>query len=103
MSQEEQNVQQNGDYQDPLQENGGKPAKKTGNASVIGSTIVSVIVWRVFGLLGGLICFGGFWAVCGIAKSKLPLAARIILCILTAIIFLVLLFVFILLSAAVLE
>lgn len=103
MSQEDLNVQQSETDQKSLEENGGKPAKKQGTASMIASTAVSVIVWRLFGLVGALICFGGFWAVCAIAKSRLPIAARIILCILTAVGFLVLLFVVILASAMILN
>lgn len=98
MSQEEWNTQQNANYEDPLAAaDGGKPAKKSGgSASVIGSTIVSVLVWRLFGLIGGLICYGGFWAVYAIAKTKLPLAARIVLCILVALGFVFLMLVYIL-------
>lgn len=103
MSQEELNNQQDAtseNYQDPIATpNGEKPAKKSGGAAGIGSTIAAVVVWRLFGLVGGLICFGGFWAVYGIAKSKLPLAAKIILGIVVGLAFLVLLFVFILVAA----
>ncbi len=100
MSQEETRMQQSENDQNLSGEaDGEKPEKKKGNASLIGSTVVSVLVWRLFGVVGGLICFGGFWAVCGIAKSKLPLTAKIILCILTAVGFLVLLFLFILFTA----
>jgi len=102
MSQEEMNTQQNenGTYQDPLETSNGKPEKKKVGGSAIVATIVSVAVVRLFGILGGLICFGGYWAVYGIAKSKMPLAARIILCILVALVFVVLLFAFILFASA---
>ncbi len=104
MSQEELNGEQvtNENYQDPLAaQNGEAPAKKkSGGAAGVGSAIAAVVVWRLFGLIGGLICFGGFWAVYGIAKSKLPLAARIVLCIVVALAFIALLLGVIVLVAA---
>lgn len=101
MNQEEINTQQteNGTYQDPLETANGKPEKKKVGGSTIAATIISVAVIRLFGILGGLICYGGYWAVYGIAKSKIPLAARIILCILVALVFVVLLFAFILFAS----
>lgn len=107
MGQEELNNQQEyatENYQDPIAaQNGEKPAKKSGGAAGIGSTIAAVVVWRLFGLIGGLICFGGFWAVYGICKSKLPLAAKIILSIVVALAFVVLMLVYILVVAALME
>lgn len=88
---------QNG-YQDPLNAQNGQPAKKKVGGSTIAATIVSVVVFILFGLIGGLICFGGYAAVNAIAKSKMPLAARIILSIIVGIFFLVLLIAFILFS-----
>lgn len=89
-------------YQDPIAAStGGEPAKKKVSGSTIAATVVSVIVFYLFGIIGGLICYGGYWAVRAIAKSKMPLAARIILGILVGLIFFVLLIVFILFSAAV--
>lgn len=101
MNQEEMNTQQteNVTYQDPLETANGKPEKKKVGGSTIAATIISVVLIRLFGILGGLICYGGYWAVYGIAKSKLPLAARIILCILVAFLFVVLLFAFIVFAA----
>lgn len=102
MNQEEMNTQQNSDgtYQDPLAASNGKPGKKKASGSTVAATIVSVVVVYLFGLIGGLICYGGYWAVFGIAKSKLPVAARVILCLIVAILFIVLLLAFILLSSA---
>lgn len=102
MSQEEMNTQQNENavYQDPIGTTNGKPEKKKAGGSTIAATIVSVVVVYLFGLIGGLICYGGYWAVFGIAKSKLPTAARVILCLIVALVFIVLLLAFILLSSA---
>lgn len=110
MSQEEwnaqqntqQDMQQNANYVDPITAaDGGKPAKKNkSTGSVIGSTIVAVVIGYLFGAVGGLICYGGFWAVYAIAKTKLPVPARVVLCVLTALVFLFLLFLLIILVAA---
>lgn len=103
MSQEQFNSQQEqaGAYQDPLAaaENE-KPAKKKAGGSTVAATVVAVIVFFLFGAIGGLICYGGYWAVFAIAKSKLPVAAKVILGVLVSIVFLVLLIAFILFSAA---
>lgn len=102
MSQEEMNTQQNtnGNYQDPIVTSEGKPAKKKMGGSTIAATIVSVVVFFLFGIIGGLICYGGYWAVYAIAKSKMPLAAKIILGIIVGLVFVVLLFIFIVFAAA---
>ncbi len=104
MSEEVQNdQQQNGEvsgYQDPLAaQNGEKPAKKSGGAAAVVSMVAAIVVVRLFGVLGGLICFAGFWAVYAVAKSKLPLAARIVLCVFLTLVFLALMVVFILVAA----
>lgn len=101
MGQEELNTKPEAGYEDPIATAAGdKPAKKSkGGASVVASSVAAVIVWRLFGLIGGLICYGGFWAVYGIAKSRLSVAAKIPLCILAALVFLALLFVFIMFAA----
>lgn len=77
----------------------GKPEKKKAGGSTIAATVISIVLVFLFGLVGGLICYAGYWAVFGIAKSKLPVAARVILCLLVALAFIVLLFAFILFSS----
>lgn len=90
----------NNGYVDPLAtQNGTKAKKKWGKGDVV-ATIVAFLLVKLFGLLGALICYGGYWAVRGIAKSRLPLAARIILGIVVAVAFVVLLFVLIILASA---
>ncbi len=96
MNQEEQNNMQNENYQDPLATaDNGEPAKKSkgSGGALIGSTIGMFVLMRLFGLFGALICYAGFWAVYAIARTKLSLPLRIILCILTAAVFIVLLLV----------
>jgi len=100
-SQTNQEFQQ-GTYQDPIaaQSTTNAPVKKKVGGSTIAATIISIVLIRLFGLIGGLICYGGYWAIYAIAKkTKLPLAAKIIISILLGIVFLLLLFVFILFSA----
>ncbi len=102
MSQEELNNQQNqtGNYQDPIANAEGKPAKKKTTGTTIAATVVSVIVFILFGAIGGLICYGGYWAVLAIAKSKMPTGAKVVLATLVGLAFLILLFVFILFAAS---
>ena len=111
---ENQQIQQ-GSYQDPLQgnyqstyqdpignQNTITPVKKKIGGSTIAATIISIVLIRLFGLIGGLICYGGYWAIYAVAKkTKLPLAAKIIISILLGIVFLVLLFMFIIFSAVI--
>ncbi len=100
MSQENLNNPQmdNNGYVDPIAtQNGETPKKKMGKGD-IAATIISVALIKLFGIIGALICYGGYWAVRGIAKSKMPLAARIILGIVVALVFVALLILFILLS-----
>lgn len=86
-------------YQDPLNTQNGAPAKKKVSGSTIVATVVAVAVFFLFGAVGGAICYGGYWAVRAIAKSRMPLVARIILSIVVGLVFLVLLIVFILFAA----
>lgn len=99
MNQNEMNTQQ--EEMNTQQNENGKPEKKKVGGSTVAATVASIAVVRLFGLLGGLICFGGYWAVYGIAKSRLPVAARVILCLIVALAFIVLLLAFILLSSAI--
>lgn len=113
MEQEVQNNQQNAvnnsNYTDPLAStdtvaaaDDGQPAKKKGGTgSAIGSTVAAVLVWRLFGLVGALICFGGFWAVRAVIKSKMSVALKVILSVLIVLGCLILMFVYILAVAAV--
>lgn len=88
-------------YQDPLSAQSGQPPKKKASGSTVAATVVSVIVFFMFGIFGGLICFGGYWAVKSIATSRMPLAVRIVLSVIVGIIALALLIAFILFSATI--
>lgn len=90
-------------YYDPLTAQTGQPVKKKTGGMTIAATAVSVIVFFLFGAIGGLICYGGYWAVLGIAKSKLPTAAKVILGVVVGLAFVILLFAFILFATAVRE
>ena len=107
----EQNNQQdmvnNGGYTDPLADgtvnsaDDGQPAKKKGGTgSAIGSTVAAVVVWKLLGLVGALICFGGFWAVRAVIKSKMSTALKVILSILIVLGCLLLMFLYFLAVAA---
>lgn len=111
MEQEVQNNQQdvvgNSNYTDPLASGSvavaddGQPAKKKGDTgSVIASTVAAVVIWRLFGILGALICYGGFWAVRAVIKSKMSTALKVILSVLIVLGFLILLFLYILVTAS---
>ncbi len=106
MSQEFENQSNTGSYVDPIatmeQAPEQKPEKKQGAGAGILSVVVSVIVFKFFGIIGGVICFAGFAAVTAIIKSKMSTALKVVLSVLTVLGFLVLLFAFILLSAAIL-
>jgi len=105
MDYEFNNQQGMGEYQDPLasavQTTEVKPDKKKGKGAGLLSVVGSVILFRLFGVIGGAICIGGFAVVTAIIKSKMPTVAKVLLSIVTIIGFLVLLFVFIMFSAAV--
>lgn len=97
------NMQQGTDnYQDPLATaDNGQPAKKgKGTSAGIISTVVAVVLIRYVGIFAALVAYAGFWAVYAIAKSKLPLAVRILLCILTTLVFIVLFVVVIIIIAS---
>lgn len=104
MSQEFENETNVSNYEDPLaaaeQMPEQKPEKKKGKAAGIWSIIGTVVMYQLFGLIGGLICLGGFAVVTAIIKSKLPTGAKVVLSVLTIVGFAVLLFAFILFSAA---
>lgn len=90
----------NNGYVDPIaNQNGGTAKKKMGKAD-IAATIVAFLLVKLFGFLGALICYGGYWAVRGIAKSRMPLVVRIILGIVVAVVFVVLLIFLILLASS---
>ncbi len=102
-NQQNMDNQQNMNYQDPLATGVGaaQPEKKKGGTgSLVGSTVAAVLVWRLFGLIGGLICYGGFWGVRAIIKSKMPVAAKVVLSILVILGLLILMFVYILFVAS---
>ncbi|MDE6016627.1 MAG: hypothetical protein K2H41_13220 [Acetatifactor sp.] len=110
MEQEVQNNQQdavnNSNYTDPLASgnvvaDNGQPAKKKGDTGyAIGSTVAAVALWRLFGILGALICYGGFWAVRAIIKSKMSTALKVLLSVLIVLGCLVLLVLYILVAAS---
>ncbi len=77
-------------------------AKKFGGTD-IAATIVSIVLVLLFGLVGALICYGGYWLVRAVIKSKMPVAAKVILSIVLIIVFIVLLIVFIFAGAALQE
>lgn len=100
----QQGEQSDAYYYDPLTAQTGKPVKnKAGGGLTIAATAVSVIVFFLFGAIGGLICYGGYWAVLAIAKSKLPTTAKVILGVVVGLAFVILLFAFILFAAAIRE
>ena len=79
-------------YRDPLENQDGKEVKKKVSKSTIWAGVGSIVLVRFFGLLGALICYGGFCAVRAIVTNKkmfLPL--RVILGIVVALLFVVLL------------
>lgn len=90
---------QAGKYQDPLQNAGKEPGKKKMRGGDWVATIVAIVLVRLVGLIGALICFGGYWVVRAIAKSKMSVGLKVVLSILVAVAFLILLIVFILFSA----
>ena len=98
---EEFNTQQSQDntYQDPIASTEGKPKKKSTAADVV-ATVVAVGVFYLFGLVGGLICYGGYWAVRAVIKSKMSVAAKLILSVVLVFVFLALMVAFILFVAA---
>lgn len=75
-----------------------KVKKKLGGID-IAATIISAALFFLFGILGALICYIGYWVVRSIAKSNLPLVARIILGTVVALIFVGLLIAFLLFAA----
>lgn len=74
-------------------ENATKPKKKLGGID-IAATIICAVLFILFGILGGLICFIGYAVVRSIAKSNLPFATRMILSIVVALLFVGLLIAF---------
>ena len=103
MSQKEWNSQQNnttGNERASIDGTSGKKMdEKTSRNIATGLTVAAAASVLLFGIVGGMICFAGCWAVYAIWKSRLPLAAKIILGIVVGLAFLVLLFVFILVAA----
>ena len=93
------NAQQQGAYQDPLQNAGKEPEKKKMGGSDWVATILAVVLVRLVGVVGALICFGGYWAVRAIVKSKMAVGAKVVLGILVGLAFVLLMIVFIIFSA----
>ena len=85
-------------YQDPLQGTGKEAGKKKVDGSGWIATVVTIVLVRLIGLIGALICYGGFWAVRAIIKSKMAVGAKVILSIVVIVAFLVLLVVFFILG-----
>lgn len=74
--------------------------KKAINSDIIAS-VVSIAIIFIFGVAGGLICYGGYWVVMLIVKSNKPAAAKVVLSVLAVLVCLALLYGVIVLSAAV--
>ncbi len=104
---------QQGNYQDPLagrqnqMENGHGPSsaadpkpdkKKMGGSDWIATIVSMLLVWLV-GPVGALICFGGYWAVRSIVKSKMTTGLKVFLGVIVGLAFFVLLVVFVFFSA----
>lgn len=89
--------------QDPLLSQPVMPQKKKiSKGETIVSVIISVVVWRLFGLIGAAICYGGYAAVRAITRStKLQTGAKIALGVLVGLAFVVLLVVYIVVVAVV--
>ncbi len=69
-------------------------AKKLGGSD-LAATAISIVLVKLLGLIGALICYGGYWAVRALSKSKLSVAAKVILSIVLSITFFVLMVVYI--------
>lgn len=82
--------QQNNEYFDPIANQGQQPPKKKVGSGIV-ATVVCVVLIRLVGIFGALICYAGFWSVRAVAKNRrLPLVARILLSILVTLVFIVL-------------
>lgn len=73
--------------------------EKTSRNIATGLTIAAAASVLLFGIVGGMICLAGGWAVYAICKSRLPLAAKIILGIAAGLAALAFLVMFVLMSA----
>lgn len=91
---------QDNTYQDPIASTEGKPKKKASSAADVAATAVSAGVFFLFGVLGGLICYGGYWSVRAVIKSKMPVAAKVILSVVLVFVFLAVFVIFSLWAAA---
>ncbi len=100
---ETQQAAQTGAYQDPIATpEGGQPKKKSKfSGADVAATVGAVVIFRLFGLLGGLLCYAGYWAVRAVIKSKMATAVKVILSIVLILVFLVLLFVYVLFAASI--
>ena len=78
---------------------GKKTDRKSSDVIISGFAVAGIVVVLLFTVVGGAIYFGGLCSIVGICKSKLPPAAKIILSIVTGLVFLALLLGFILLSS----
>lgn len=74
--------------------------KKAINSDIIAS-VVSIAIIFIFGVAGGLLCYGCYWVVMLIVKSNKPVAAKVVLSVLAVLVCLALLYAVIVLSAAV--
>lgn len=102
---EEFETQQSQDntYQDPIASTEGKPKKKASSAADVAATVVSFGVFYLFGILGGLICYGGYWAVRAVIKSKMSVVVKVILSIVLVLVFFVLFIIYNIWAASVRE
>ncbi len=89
---------QGGFYQDPLQNAGKEPTKKKMGSSDWVATVLAVVLVRLIGVVGALICFGGYWAVRAIIKSRMSVGAKVALSILVGLAFVLLFIVFLIFS-----
>lgn len=90
---------QMGSGQGPSQAADAKPEKKKMGGSDWVATIVTIVLVRLVGVVGALICFGGYWAVRAIVKSKMSTGMKVLLGVLVGLAFIVLFVVFIFFAA----
>ncbi len=95
------NVQnQNGTWQDPIAADTAKPAKKKSSVADIVATVGAFALVYLFGLIGALICYGAYWAVRAVVKSRMNMAVKVILSIVIILAALVLMAIFIMFAAS---
>lgn len=70
-------------YFDPIATQSGRmPAKKTVKTNVFLPTIGFFVLYKLMGFFGAFICIGAFYLVKSVVKAKIPVVAKVALCIL---------------------